>query len=303
MKSKIVIIGAGHVGSHCALSLAIQGICDEIVLIDVEQEKASAHAKDIADGTSLMAKEVKVRVGAYCDCDDANIVIISIGVSRKPGQTRLDMLEDTITIMEDVMPKLCASAFDGILLTISNPADIVTHYAAKHSHYGAHRVFGTGTSLDTLRLKRTLSEISGIAQKDIVCFSMGEHGNSSMIPFSQVTLNNKPFFDYDIDENYVLTQTRMIGNEIIEGKGSTEFGIGMACAKICNAILHDTKEVLLVSAALQGEYGYDDIHVGVPCVISSNGIEKVVQLNLSEKERKAFHESIEVIKEYNRKVK
>lgn len=303
MKRKIVIIGAGHVGSHCALALAMQNIADEIILLDIDRTKASAHAKDIADGTSLMGKEVILRVGDYEDCDDADIVVISVGVSRKANQTRLDMLDDTILIMQDVMPKLCATKFDGILLSISNPADMIAQYAQKHSPYPKHKVFGTGTALDTLRLKRTLSEMSGVPQKDITCYSMGEHGNSSMIPFSQVYLAGQPFHTYALDEQLLLQRTRMIGNEIIEGKGSTEFGIAMACAQICKAILCDEKKEVLLSAYLQGEYGYEGIHVGVPCILGKDGIVKVVALPLNAQEQKQFDESVAIIKQYNAKVK
>ena len=298
MKNKIVIIGAGHVGSHCAMSIAMQGISDEIVFIDIDEQKAIAHAKDISDATSLMPKACFVHAGSYEECDDASIVVISIGVSRKPGQTRLDMLDDTILMMQDVMPKLCATKFDGILLTISNPADIVAYYAANHCVYDRNKVFGTGTSLDTLRLKRTLSEVSGVSQSDISCYSMGEHGNSSMIPFTQVKIDGKAFQEFGFDEQFILDRTRAIGNEIVDGKGSTEFGIGMACAKICKAILQDEKVELLLSAFLQGEYGYENIYIGVPCIVGRNGIEKIVELALSESEKEEFEQSVAVIKQY-----
>lgn len=299
---KIVIIGAGHVGSHVAMSLSMYGICDEIALIDIDVDKAESHAKDIADGTSLMPHPVVIRSGNYNDCDDADIVIISVGVSRKPGQTRLDMLDDTIVIMDDVMPKLCATKFNGILLTISNPADIIAHYAYTHSQYSKEKVFGTGTALDTVRLKRTLALLSGIDQRSISCVSMGEHGNSSMIPFSRVTLGGKRFDEFlGISKDMVLERTRMIGNEIIEGKGSTEFGIGIVTADMCKAILNDEKRVLPASALLEGEYGLHDLHIGVPVLLGENGIESIIQYDLCEDELEQLKASAEIIMDYNQR--
>lgn len=301
-KKKVVIIGAGHVGSHVAMALDMYGICDEITFIDIDKEKAVSHAKDIADATSLMPKQVLIKRGEYCDCDNADIVIISIGVSRKVGQTRLDMLDDTIVIMKDVMPKLCATKFAGILLTISNPADIIAHYAYTHSHYPKEKVFGTGTALDTVRLKRTLSELSGVEQSKISCISMGEHGNSSMIPFSNIIIDQKSFDEMDhINKDIVLERTRMIGNEIIDGKGSTEFGIGVVTADICRAILNDENRVLPVSALLVEEYGLSDIHIGVPAIINNKGIEKIVEYELNDRELKQFYESAKIIQEYNKR--
>lgn len=303
-KRKVVIIGAGHVGSHVAMSLSMYGICDEIVLIDIDVEKAESHAKDIADATSLMPQPVVIKKGCYDACDDADIVIISIGVSRKAGQTRLDMLDDTLVIMNDVMPKLCATKFNGIILTISNPADIVAHYAYTHAHYPKEKVFGTGTALDTVRLKRTLSELSGINQINISCISMGEHGNSSMIPFSRVMIGGKNFDEFsNIDKEIVLERTRMIGNEIIEGKGSTEFGIGLVAADMCKAILNNEKRILPASALLEGEYGLHDLHIGVPVLLGSEGIESVIEYDLSEEELAQLKESAKIIVDYNQRAK
>lgn len=303
-KRKIVIIGAGHVGSHVAMSLAMQAICDDIIFIDIDFQKAKSHAKDIADGTSLMPKPVRIRYADYHECDDADIVVLSVGVSRKAGQTRLDMLDDTIKIIDNVIPKLCATKFSGILLTISNPADIIAHYAYTHTPYPREKVFGTGTALDSIRLKRILSELTGASQQEIDCFSMGEHGNSSMIPFSQVTIKQQKIATLEnIDYAMILEKTRMIGNEIVEGKGSTEFGIGMVAAAICKAILFDEHRILPVSALLEGEYGLNNIHIGVPAIVGRKGIETIIEYELEEEELVLFKKSAQVIDEYNQRTK
>lgn len=298
---KIVIIGVGHVGSHCALNIATAGICEEIVFIDIDELKAESHAKDIKDAVYFMNHPVEIRVGDYNDCTDADILIISIGCSRKVGQTRLDMLEGTIKEMKSVTSNIVNSKFAGILITISNPADIVANYARIHTNLPKYRVFGTGTSLDTARLRRTISEITNKDARSIQCFSMGEHGDSSMIPFSSITIGGKPLHEIINVKDYdtILERTRSIGNEIIDGKGSTEFGIAAATTDLCKAILYNEHRILPVSAYLNGEYNKKGYHVGVPAVIGRNGIEEVIEISLNNEEKELFNKSCEVIQKHN----
>lgn len=307
--SKIVILGAGHVGSLCTLNLAMSGICGEIALIDIDEGKADSQAKDIADATAFMRRPVKIYAGTYADCGDADILVISVGVSRKPGQTRLDMLGDTIDIMKDVVAKLSQTEFNGIIISISNPCDIVVNYARKHLDYPAGRIFGTGTSLDTARLRRTLHELTGVDMRSIQCFAMGEHGDSSMVPFSHITLMGKPLTELieekpeiygKVTREILEERTHQIGMEIIIGKGSTEFGIGAALAELCQAVLYDERRVFPVSAYLAGEYGKSDFYAGVPAVIGRNGVEEILSLKLTEPEQAAFDASCAVIQEHNR---
>lgn len=306
--SKIVVLGAGHVGSLCTLNLAMSGICGEIALIDIDERKADSQAKDIADATAFMRRPVKIYAGTYADCDDADILVISVGVSRKPGQTRLDMLGDTIDIMKDVVAKLKQTKFNGMIISISNPCDIVVNYARKHLGYPAQKIFGTGTSLDTARLRRTLHELTGVDMRSIQCFAMGEHGDSSMVPLSHVTLMGKPLTELiqehpevygKVTLSVLEERTHQIGMEIIIGKGSTEFGIGAALAEICQAVLYDEKRVFPVSAYLDGEFGKSGFHVGVPAVIGKNGVEEILTLKLTESEQAAFDASCEVIQKHN----
>ena len=305
--SKIVILGAGHVGSLCALNLAMAGICGEIALIDIDEAKADSQAKDVSDATAFMRRPVSVHAGTYADCEDADILVNAVGVSRKPGQTRLDMLGDTIDIMKDVVGKLSQTRFQGIFISISNPCDIVADYARKHLGYPAARVFGTGTSLDTARLRRTLHELTGVDMRSLQCFAMGEHGDSSMVPYSQITIMGKPLTEriaecpevYGRATREILEErTHQIGMEIIIGKGSTEFGIGAALADLCQAVLYDERRVFPVSAYLTGQYGHRGFHAGVPAVIGKNGVEEILELKLTPEEQAAFDRSCQVIQEH-----
>ncbi len=304
---KIVIIGAGHVGSHCAFSLMTQGDASEIVLIDIDEQKAVAQAGDIADAACFMPHPVIVRAGDYDDCKDAAIAVIAAGVPRKPGQTRLDTMGDSIRVMKEIVDPLKYSGFEGILICISNPADVIANYMRKNTGWSKHRVFSTGTSLDTARLKRVFQEETGIDARSIQCFSMGEHGDSSMIPFSHVNVGGKPLLELmkekpdiygKLDLEHILYRTRTIGMDIINGKNSTEFGIGSVLADVVKAIFHDEHRVMPVSALLEGEYGQTDLHVGVPAIIGKHGVEEIIELHLTEEEQKLFEESCHVIRKH-----
>lgn len=294
---KIVIIGAGHVGSHCAYSLAAFGIGSEIVLLDKIEKLAHAQAADIADGVTRMPYRPVVRAGGYDDCADADIVVMAAGVAYTPGMTRLDMLSDTVAIMQDILPRLKSSGFLGVLISISNPADIIADYLRKGLNLPEGRVFSTGTALDSARLIRTLSEKYDVDRASVHAFSMGEHGDSQMIPFSSISIGGIPLLELDTNppRKLMLERTRMIGMEIVADKACTEFGIGMTLCDIAKAVLHDEKRVLPVSAHLRGEYGVSGIHAGVPCVIGRNGVEKILVIPLDSQEREAFLRSADVI--------
>jgi len=305
--SKIVILGAGHVGSICALSIANLGICDEIVLIDINRERAVAQAKDIADGTCFTHRHVHVHAGDYSELDDADILVNAVGMSRKPGQTRMDLLDATAVIMDNVIENMKQTTFDGIIISISNPCDVIANYLRVKYHYPATKIFGTGTMLDSARLKRTISELANIDMKSITCFAMGEHGESSSIPMSQIRIVGKALTEL-IEENperfgritldELLSRTHQMGTEIIVGKGSTEFGIGMALADLCKAILYDEHRVLPVSALLNGEYGQSDIMAGVPAIIGRNGIEQIIEYPITDEEMATFGASCDKIRKY-----
>lgn len=304
---KVVIIGAGHVGSHCGYSLFTQGDANEIVFIDIDKEKGAAQAWDIADAGCFMPHPAKVRFGDYSDCKDAEIVVLAAGVPRKPGQTRLDTMGDSMAVMKQIAGPLKASGFEGILICISNPADIIADYMRKQTGWSKNRVFSTGTSLDTARLKRVLSEATGADARSIQCYSMGEHGDSSMIPFSHITIGGKPLTQLmqekpdtysKLDFDHILHRTRMIGMDVVIGKGFTEFGIGTVLADMVKAIFHNEHRVMPLSVLLEGEYGQTGLHAGVPAILGKNGIEEILELHLTTEEQQLFNASCDIIRKH-----
>ncbi|MGI6160611.1 MAG: lactate/malate family dehydrogenase [Christensenellales bacterium] len=297
-ENKVVIIGAGHVGSHCALALATQELCKEIILVDINNAKASAHAEDIADALIFPCRHVSVRQGELKECADAAIVIIAIGQPYRQGQTRLDLIDDSIRMIHELINDLRAVDVGGIVITITNPADIVADYVRRGLGLPRERVFSTGTLLDTARLVRILSNKSGVSPSSIQAYVMGEHGASAMIPFSLARIGALDYKAYGIDKKYVLELTRSIGMEIIGGKLSTEFGIGQVSAMLCRCILRDEKQILPLSVLLDGEYGQHDLHAGVPCRVGRGGVESIIELPLTTEEQAMFDNSCDVIRRY-----
>lgn len=304
---KIVIIGAGHVGTMCGLSLMYRGEADELVYIDIDKEKAYSQALDLDDAVSFLPRQITVRTGDYKDVEDADIIVMAAGVSRLPGQTRLDMLDDSIRIMKEVTGHLKNKHIPGILISISNPADIVADYLRKQLNLPKNRCFSTGTSLDSCRLRRILSQKMNLDRNSIQAYVMGEHGDSQMIPFSAVHIAGKPLLEWMKDEpeqygslnfEQIETETANAGHEVIEGKGSTEFGIGIVLSEIVRSIFHDSKKVLPASPLLEGEYGQCGIHAGVPCLIGKNGIERIIEIPLTDQEQKKFDHSCDVIRKF-----
>ena len=298
--SKVVILGAGHVGSHAAYALAQKGICSEIVLVDIDREKAVSQALDVDDSVGFGAGETFVRAGEYGDVSDAAVVINAIGEGRKPGQTRLDLLGRSAEMAEELITSLKPFPIPGIFISVTNPCDVIADYMRKGLELKKERAFGTGTLLDTARLVRAISRRSGAGRASIQAFSLGEHGDSSMIPFGAVRIGGLGTAEYGLSREDLLKDTRESGMVIIEGKKSTEFGIGSAAADLVKCILLDEKRIFPVSALLEGEYGENGVHCGVPCRIGSGGIEKIIELSLSEKEKEQLHHSCEVIREHIR---
>lgn len=295
---KVVILGAGHVGSHCAYALAASGVCEDIVLVDLIAEKAYAQALDVADSVSFMPRPVAVRAGGFEECKDADLVVVTIGEPRQPGQTRLDLLGRSVEQLKELIQVLKPMKLACPVVTITNPADIVADYLRKGLALERWRCFSTGTLLDTARLIRCISQAAGVDRRSVCAFSMGEHGDSSMVPFSAVTVGGVPFEKLGLSKEEILTQTRQAGMEIIEGKGSTEFGIGRALAELAGCILRDEKRILPVSVLLDGEYGQTGVHCGVPCRIGKNGIEVIIELNLTQEEQQMLDASCQVIRKH-----
>lgn len=305
---KAIIIGAGHVGSHAGYALASQGIVEEIILIDIDAGKAQAQALDLYDATVYLPRHVTVRAGDYEEAADADILIVAAGPlpSIEGGQTRMDTLGQTVEILKTVIPRIKQSGFTGIIICISNPADVVTHYIQNRLQYPPERIFSTSTTLDSARLRRVISEKIGIDQKSIYAYALGEHGESQMVPWSTVTVAGKPILELlkerpkkygDLRLEELAEESRAGGWRILEGKGSTEFGIGASIAEVSKAVLSDEKRILPISVLLNGEYGHKDVYVSVPAVIGRNGVEEIIELHLSSSEQKAFDKSVKTLRE------
>lgn len=301
---KAVIIGAGRVGSHVALCLMFQHLVNEIVFVDVNADAARAQALDLDDLASGLGDSFTIRVGDYSDCADAHFVILTAGRSRRPGETRLQMLDGTVGPLKD-------SGFHGILISVSNPADIVVEYLYRNLGLPRNQVFGTGTALDSARLRRVLSETIDVSNRQIQAFCMGEHGDSMFIPTSRISVEGIGLREYlslrddvvdSIDFGDVMRRVRESGAAIISGKGCTEFGIASIVADLVTSILHNEKRVVPLSAHLDGEYGESGISAGVPCVIGSTGVDSVLEIDLSYDERRAMRKSCAVIRDYCEKV-
>ena len=302
---KVVIVGTGRVGSHVALSLMFNQLVDEIVLCDLNEQMAYAEMVDLKDWSSALDVHVKVRTGTYEDCSDAQFVIVTAGRKRKEGETRLQMLDGTFKILQGIVGPLRASGFNGVLIVVSNPVDVVTEYLYRALDLPRNHMFGTGTALDTFRMRRSVGNRIALERTQVEAIVMGEHGDSSFIPTSHVILGGVPLHEYIrmrpdqaelLDFESISNQVRDAGANIIKGKGATEFGIGATVAKIVSSILHNEKRVIPLSAHLNGEYGEDDVSVGVPCLLGKDGIEEIFELELQEDERRALHRSCEIIR-------
>jgi L-lactate dehydrogenase len=296
---KITIVGAGHVGSHCALALAAAGVAAEVVLVDKNDEKARAQAWDVADALSFPPSATRVRAGTYHDCSDAEIVVIAIGEPRLPGQTRLDLLDTSVKMLHGLVETLVPLRPAGLVLTITNPADIVADYVRKGLGLPRSRVFGTGTLLDTARMVRLVSERAGVGRADVRGYVLGEHGDSSVFAASSTSVAGQPFSAFPgLDSGEIQTLTRQTGMDIVIGKGSTEFGIGQSVAALCGAILKDEQRVFPLSVLLDGEYGQSGVHAGVPCVAGRRGIESIVELSLTGAERDQLAASCDLLRKH-----
>lgn len=303
---KIAIIGAGHVGSHAGYSLASQGLVENIVYIDIDKKKAFSQALDIFDSIVYLPHRIIVKDGDYSDIDDADIMVICAGPLPNMSQTRMDTLGDTVAVMKDIISNIKKTKFAGIIINISNPADVITHYIQNQLNYDYKRIISTSTTLDSARLRRAISEEINIDQKSIYAYSLGEHGESQMVAWSTVTIAGKPLFELikekpekygKLDLNKIAEKGKKGGWEVLGGKGSTEFGIGTSLSEVVKAIICNEHRVLPVSVYLNGEYGQKDVYASVPAVLGKDGVEEIIELNMTEEEKKLFDNSCKIMGE------
>lgn len=307
-QSKLAIIGMGHVGCALAHHLTIGNMCDELVLINRRKEKAWAEAEDLKHSLGFSESRMRISVGDYADCSDADIVVLSVAAPYAEGNTRLDMLDNATRIVSEIVPQVMQSGFSGIFIVITNPVDAITYLVHKLSGLPAHKVIGTGTSLDSARLRHFLADTMGVDPRSVEAMCMGEHGDSQMIPWSQVTvgakrfsliLNDNPERLKGIDIQKVQQEISQIAYQIVKAKGATDYGIAAVAARIIKAIVRDGNIVMPVSVMLNGEYGANDVYAGVPAVITRNGIKELVTYHLEQQELSDFQRSIDILKRVN----
>jgi len=304
-KSKVVIIGTGMVGMSYAYSLLNQGTITDLVLIDIDKERATGEAMDLNHGLSFAPRRMKIFAGEYSDCRDADIVVITAGVSQKEGETRIDLLNRNAAIMKDVVGQVMKSKFYGIILVASNPVDILTYVAWKASGLPTSKVIGSGTSLDTARLRFEIAQKINISIKNIHAYIMGEHGDSEFVCWSKAYVGAKPILDVietmkeidfkDLEE--IHTSVKNAAYEIIKRKKATYYGIGMTLVSITSAIINDENSIIPISAYNGGAYDtVDDLYIGLPAVLNAEGVHHVVKLKLNEQEQEQLNHSANLLK-------
>ena len=309
-KRKIVLIGTGMVGMSYAYALLNQNLCDELVLIDINKKRAEGEAMDLNHGVAFSGGNMEIYAGEYTDCCNADLVVLTAGLPQKEGQNRLDLLKDNRKLFERILQSVLENGFHGIFLVATNPVDIMTRIVYEISDFPPEKVIGTGTALDTARLRYLLGEKFMIDPRNMHAYVMGEHGDSEFVPWSQAMMTTKPIFDLcgetegcHFQELLELEEeVRMAAYKIIEAKKATYYGIGMAMARITKAIFGNEYSVLTVSAHLQGEYGENGIYIGIPCVVNRMGIQRIVELPLGSEEKQRLHSSCETLENTYREI-
>ncbi|HEY0208731.1 L-lactate dehydrogenase [Acerihabitans sp.] len=301
---KVMIIGAGNVGSSAAYALLNQQFCEEIILVDLNQQLVEGHRKDLADAAAYMPSRIVISSRPSTDCADVDIAVITVsGGGLKPGQTRLDELDGTARIVGNIVPDMMRNGFNGIFLIATNPCDIITYQVWKLSGLPRHQVLGTGVWLDTTRLRRILAEQLDIAAQSVDAFILGEHGDTQFPVWSHCSVYGMPLNEYsrlktgqELDFPALGERTRQLGFEIYSQKGCTEYGVAGTIAEICRNLFTSSHRALTVSCVLDGEYGKQGLAIGVPAVLAQRGVEQIIELDLNDMEQRQFDDSAATIK-------
>ena len=302
---KAAVIGCGFVGSACAFSLIQRGLFSELVLIDANRDKAEGEAMDLSHGLPYIAA-MDVYAGTYDDLSDCALIVITAGANQKPGQTRLELIGQNVNILNAIIPQITARPFEGILLIVSNPVDVLTYAAFRISGYPAHRVLGSGTVLDSARLKYLLGEHLNVDSRGIHAVIIGEHGDSELAVWSGANVSGVPLDDFCTmrghtshreAEQRIYEDVRDSAYEIIKRKGATYYGIAMAVGRIAACVVRDEHAILPISVALEGEYGLDRLALSIPSIVGKNGLEKVLEIPLDQAERAALDSSAGQLRE------
>ena len=295
-KTRIVVVGVGAVGSTTAYTLLLRNRADELVLIDANKEKAVGDALDMNHGLPFLNK-AKIWAGTYEDCAEADIVIITAGAAQKQGESRLDLLRRNVAIYESITDEVLKYNTHGILLIASNPVDVMSYFTLKKSGWPAHRVIGSGTLLDSARFRYLIGEKLQIDPRSVHAHIVGEHGDSELPLWSLANVAGTELSLSEQDKSDIFTNTRDAAYQIINAKGATFYAIALALDRICTAILGNEAAVLNVSTLLEDYHGVSDVYLGVPCVVDRNGIRQVLDLKITEEEKRLLHVSANKLKE------
>lgn len=304
-KGKVVLIGTGFVGMSMAYSMLNRGGVNELVLIDIDKDKTVGEEMDLSHGLPFAPQKMIIKAGDYDECKDAQVIVITAGIAQKPGQTRLELAETNTKIMKGITQNIMKSGFNGVIIVASNPVDLMTYVVAKVSGLPKNQVIGSGTVLDTARLRYIMSDYLKVSSKNIHAYVMGEHGDSSFVPWNHAYVGCKNVKDVMEDNNHPMEDLEKIHHdvvnaayEIINKKKATYYGIGMALRKLVKAVIDNENTIMTVSTYLKdGEYGQDDIYIGVPAIIDSKGVRELLNLELTKEEQERLDNSCRIIKE------
>ncbi len=301
---KVVIVGVGMVGMSYAYSLLNQNICDELVLIDINKERAKGEAMDLAHGLPFAPSSMKISSGDYSDCADADLITVCAGAPQKPGESRRDLLQKNYKVLKSIIDPITESGFDGVFLVASNPVDIMTQAVYNLSGFPSGRVIGSGTTLDSARLRHMMSDYFKINPRNVHAYVIGEHGDSEFVAWSNAAISVKPLSELEKDNPELMKDMQKIAvdvresaYEIIKAKRATYYGIGMVLARLTRAILFNENSVFTISTYLKGEYGEKGIYAGVPCVVNQNGAGRILEMKLNDEEKEKFKQSCRILRE------
>lgn len=302
-KRKVVLVGTGFVGMSMAYTFLTSPGINELVLVDVVKDKAEGEAMDLAHGLPYAPSKMKIKAGDYSDCKDASIIVITAGAAQKPGQTRLELTAINTKIMKSICEQIKESGFQGIIIVASNPVDIMAYVAQQVTGLPANRVIGSGTLLDTARLRYMISEYLDVNSTNVHAYIMGEHGDSSFVPWIHAYVGCKNLLEL-LDEQgkdlsdllKIYENVRDAAYQIIEKKKATYYGIGLALNRLVHAVLDDEDAIMTVSAQQNGEYEQEGFYIGVPAVVNRSGIREIIHLPLNEVDRGKFEHSCAELK-------
>ena len=304
-RKKVAIVGCGNVGATLSFHLVTEHICDDLLLIDRNEIKANAEKLDLQHSLGYSGNKINIETGRYGDCADMDIIVLAVAAPYRKGMSRLDMAGNAVEIIRSIIPQIMDSGFHGIFLVITNPVDVVSYYVKKISDLPDEKVIGTGTSLDSARLRQYLAQLMDVDARSVEAFCMGEHGDSQFIPWSLVSVGGKKFTEILQDNPMRLQGIQLeevkdyisqVAYEIVNAKGATTYGIAAVTGQIMKAVMQDENKVIPVSAMLHGEYGQKDIYVGVPAVLTSKGVKELVEYHLTEEETGQFVKSAEQVR-------